>query len=81
MVASSATMKLMTERLIMINHSFFSGFHSSGFSTAFSRSILEDEAEGEDFGVSAILVDSIEDTGLADRSANANVTDEAGLIM
>ena len=56
-VASRATMKDMMERLNMINHSFFVGFHSfASFNMAFSRSVVEEEAEGEVFGVSAILV-------------------------
>ena len=46
--------------------------------TAFSKSVVEEVGDGEDFGVSGIF-DSVEDAGLSGRSAN--VTDETGLAM
>lgn len=45
MVASRATMSEMMERLIMMIHSLFSGFHSSAGISIFSRSIVADEAD------------------------------------
>lgn len=47
MVASSATMSEMIERLIMMNHSFFSGFHSPTelFSFSISRSDKVEEVD------------------------------------
>jgi hypothetical protein len=47
MVASRATISEMMERLIMMIHSFVSGFHSSAGAcvASFSRSIVVDDAE------------------------------------